>query len=86
MKIGQGTTKASLSNTTLSAGMTTLVFSPPGPGNTGSVNVSSTLVDLLPWLLYNWNQGGTGNTSPSAITTFGIYQNNRHIIYFREVY
>ena len=86
MTVGSGTSQATLGSTTLSSGADTLSFSAPGAGNTGYINISSNIAGLLPWLLYTWNQGGTGNTSPSAVATFGIYQGNPKVIFFREVY
>jgi len=86
MTVGAGISKASLLNIAMISGSSGISFSPPGAGNTGYINVTSNISSSLSWLQYTWNQGGTGNTSPSAIVTFGVYQGNPNIIYFREVY
>ncbi len=86
MTVGSGTTTASLLSTTLSNGASGISFSAPGAGNTGYINVTSNISSLLSWLLYPWNTGGSGNTSPSAVATFGVYQGNPKVIYFHEVY
>jgi hypothetical protein len=85
MTVGSGFSTATLSNSQLLSGYSGISFSAPGTGNTGYINIGSNF-NSLPWLLFPWNQGGTGNTSPSARATFGIYQGNPKIIYFREVY
>jgi hypothetical protein len=86
MTVGSATTSASISPVTLAAGSSSISFSAPGAGNTGYININSNISSLLPWLLYPWNQGGSANTSPAAVATFGVYQGNPNIIYFREVY
>jgi MSHA biogenesis protein MshQ len=86
MTVGAATASASLSPATLASGASSISFSSPGAGNTGYININSNISSLLPWLLYTWNQGGTANTSPSAVATFGVYQGNPNIIYFREIY
>ena len=86
MTIGAGSSNTSLVNTILSSGVSGISFSAPGAGNTGYINVTSNISSTLVWLLYPWNQAGTGNSSPSAVATFGVYQGNPHVIYFREVY
>ncbi len=86
MTVGSATSSTSLSAATLAAGSSSISFSAPGAGNTGYINITSNIASLLPWLLYPWNQGGAANTSPAAVATFGVYQGNPNIIYFREIY
>ncbi len=80
---------------TLSSGAINSNLSAPGSGNAGSVDLtlnigssasgntciaateSSATATNMPWF---------GATNPSARATFGIYQGNKHFIYFREVY
>ncbi|MGD0962018.1 MAG: DUF6701 domain-containing protein, partial [Methylomonas sp.] len=86
MNVGSGTSSASLSGATLASGQANLIFSSPGAGNTGYISVISSFSAALPWLLYNWNQAGAGNTSPTAIATFGEYSTSPLIIYMHEMY
>jgi autotransporter adhesin len=85
MTVGTGNSAASLLNSPVVNGLGGLTFSSPGAGNTGYINVSSNF-SSLPWLLYNWNQAGLGNTSPTAVATFGVYQGSNKVIYFKEMY
>jgi MSHA biogenesis protein MshQ len=66
---------------TLSLGISNLLWTKPGANNTGYVDMS---ISSPSWLKFNWN--GTGDTNPSARATFGIYKGNKKIIYLREVY
>jgi hypothetical protein len=86
MNVGSGTSSASLVNNPLSNGLGYLSFSSPGAGNTGYIYVTSNFASSLPWLIFNWNQNGAGNTSPYALATFGVYQGNKPTIFFKEVY
>jgi MSHA biogenesis protein MshQ len=62
-------------------GLGNLVWTKPGAGNTGYVDM---IISSPNWLKFDWN--GTGDTNPSARATFGIYKGNSKIIYIREVY
>jgi len=84
MLVGSGTSIASLLNTTMISGVSGIKFSSPGVGNTGYINVIGSISSTLPWLMYPWNQGASNN--PAALVTFGVYQGDPYIIYFREVY
>ena len=80
-----GISRATLANATLIAGNAGLSFSSPGAGNTGYINISCNFVSL-PWLLFDWNNDGLQDNSPTARVTFGVYRGIPKIIYFREVY
>ncbi|WP_347989582.1 DUF6701 domain-containing protein [Methylomonas sp. AM2-LC] len=87
ISLGTGSTNASLLGSTLLSGSGGISFSAPGAGNTGAISVQSNISNSLPWLLYPWNQSNSQNAlSPSALVTFGVYQGNSKVIYFREVY
>ena len=85
MTVGASGSSATLTNSPLVAGVGGLSFSSPGAGNTGYINIVSNFTSL-PWLLFNWNQNGSNNTSPKAVVTFGEYQGNPAIIFLKEVY
>jgi uncharacterized repeat protein (TIGR01451 family) len=53
----------------------------PGTGKAGSMKVIAT---VPAWLQFNWT--GTGNSSPTARATFGIFGASSPIIYRRENY
>jgi len=59
-----------------------LLFSRPGTGNQGSLDVE---YEVPAWLKYDWNGNTTFNDNPSAIATFGIFRGNDRIIYQREI-
>lgn len=65
----------------LVAGDARLVFSRPGLGNNGYVDITFT---APLWLQFPWK--GAGNTSPIARATFGIYKNANEFIYMREIH
>ena len=73
---------AALSRTFSSAvpGEFQLMLSAPGVGQTGSVKVDYTVPT---YLQYSW-QGGV-DQNPSAVATFGIYQESPVIIFRRDV-
>jgi hypothetical protein len=58
-----------------------LNFQAPGTGNTGAMGITATVPG---YLRFNWK--GAGEVNPTARATFGIYQGNKHFIYFREAY
>ncbi|NOT12918.1 MAG: hypothetical protein HOP23_13975 [Methylococcaceae bacterium] len=66
---------------TLSLGISNLLWTKPGANNTGYVDMTITAPT---WLQYNWT--GSGDTDPSARATFGIYKGSEKVIYMREVY
>lgn len=80
-----GTSQASLVNATLLNGVAGLSFSAPGAGNTGYIDISGNFASM-PWLLFDWDNNGVQDNSPTAKATFGIYKGNSKQIYLREVY
>ena len=52
--------------------------SPNGAGNYPVTYTPS------PWLLWDWDNDGEADNSPSATLTFGVYRGNDNIIYKRE--
>ena len=90
--VGSGSVKASINNVLVSNGSTPLIISDnsniangPGTGNTGSVDITTNF-SHLPWLLYDWDSDGLHDNCPNARATFGIYENHKNQIYFREIY
>lgn len=63
------------------AGNFNLNWKATGAGNNGFLDVTATIPS---YLQFNWR--GTGNSSPTARATFGIYKGNDKQIYFRELY
>lgn len=54
------------------------LLSPNGAGNYPVTYTPS------PWLLWDWDNDGEADNSPSATLTFGVYRGNDNIIYKRE--
>lgn len=65
---------------TLAAGVSAIILSAPGVGNSGSVDLTLTVPN---WLQFNWS-GVMGN--PKGRATFGVYRNVNEFIYMRESY
>lgn len=61
-------------------------FTPPGAGNTGSLEVDVNLTNY-PWLQFDWNDDGdhAEPALPTATFTFGSYRGHDRIIHWREV-
>ncbi|KGJ94296.1 DUF6701 domain-containing protein [Colwellia psychrerythraea] len=59
-----------------------LLFSAPGAGNIGSLELE---YQVSPWLQYDWNDDGSFTNNPTSTLTFGIYRGNDRIIYQREI-
>lgn len=61
-------------------------FTPPGAGNTGSLEVDVNLLNYL-WLQFDWNDDGdhAEPALPTATFTFGSYRGHDRIIHWREV-
>lgn len=85
MTIASGSSQATLAHTPLLAGDAGLSFSSPGSGNTGYININGNF-SSLPWLLFDWNNDGLYDNSPAAKASFGLYQGNPKLIFFREMY
>lgn len=80
-----GVSKATLVNPMLVAGDAGLRFSAPGSGNAGYIDINGSF-SILPWLLFDWDNNGTHDNSPTVRATFGVYKGNNQQIYLREVY
>ena len=82
----------------VSAGLANIIFSAPGAGNDGSVNLLANNVSN--WLTYNWNVDcdnadadddittgiDAGTCGPFGTASFGLYRGDDRIIYWREVF
>jgi MSHA biogenesis protein MshQ len=85
--VGTGTGTSDFSYASpLSGGNAGFLFTAPGSGNFGEIDVN---IDLLtfPWLQYNWNGNVAGSLQnpPSTTAMFGQYRGHDRIIYWREV-
>ncbi len=60
-----------------------LILASPGVGNTGGVEVTSTVPG---WLRFDWNVALPGEENPSGHATFGLYPGEGRHIYQRELY
>lgn len=61
------------------------VLSAPGPGGTGTIDISQDL-SAVPWLRYDWDGDGALDAQHPAIEAqFGQYRGHDRIIYWREV-
>ena len=84
ISLGGGTSDLSY-KTPLNKGMANFVFTKPGSGHNGTIDLD---VDLtaFPWLKYNWDGSadGTLENHPEASATFGQYRGHDRIIYWRE--
>ncbi len=58
------------------------IFTSPGNGNRGSLNLE---YEVPVWLKYDWQNNGNFEDNPSAKATFGLFRGNDRIIYQREV-
>jgi len=81
--VGSGTTNFSY-NSQLINGEAGFLFTAPGTGNDGEIDVSIDLVSF-PWLQYDWNGDGALQNPPDTTATFGQYRGNDRIIYWREI-
>lgn len=82
----------------ISAGLADIIFSAPGTGNEGSVNLLAN--NISNWLTYSWNVDcdnadgdddittgiDAGLCGPSAVASFGLYRGDDRVIYWREVF
>ena len=83
---------------TVAAGEANIIFSAPGAGNDGSVNLLAN--NISNWLTYNWNVDcdnadadddittgiDAGMCGPFGTASFGLYRGDDRIIYWREVF
>ncbi|MUK66869.1 DUF6701 domain-containing protein [Aliivibrio fischeri] len=83
LPVGKGTTKASLDNTHVEDGSTSMTFTAPGNGNQGQVVPTLSLLNL-PWLQQDADNNQSFEDSIKAIIHFGIYRGSDRIIWNRE--
>lgn len=84
MTVGGGSSSISPGDISLSGGTGQLVFSAPGAGNTGYIDITTLLSGGLGYLLSDWSGSGEPEDNPSARATFGIYSGQQQFIYIRE--
>ncbi len=83
--VDTGSTTALIANSPFVNGDAGLVFSAPGLGNTGYVDIDLDLSSSA-WLLYDWDGNGShAENPPTARAVFGRYRGDDRIIYWREV-
>ncbi len=84
MTVAGGTSAITSGDVTLTGGEATIVFSPPGAGNSGFIDVATSLGATLPWLRFDWDGDGQYDDDTTARASFGLYQGRDGIIYIRE--
>ena len=85
MTIGASTTSVSSGDPLFLMGESAFVFTPPGPGNTGFVDIEGDLSSAaMDWLMFDWDGDGNHDNHPTARASFGIFHGARQIIYVRE--
>lgn len=83
LPVGKGTTSASLSDTDVTNGATSMTFSAPGNGNQGQIIPTLSLL-TLPWLQQDADQNDSFESTIKALIHFGIYRGSDRIIWSRE--
>lgn len=83
LPVGKGTTKASLTSTDMSNGITSMNFTAPGNGNQGQVIPKLSLVNL-PWLQQDQDNNDSFEDFIKATIHFGIYRGSDRIIWSHE--
>ncbi|WP_127474687.1 DUF6701 domain-containing protein [Sulfurivermis fontis] len=86
MTVGGGSTAALPINSPLVSGDAGLVFTAPGAGHTGYVDIRTSLTTDHPWLGHAWNCDAAAPSEACGRVSFGLYQGSRHHIYLRERY
>jgi len=81
--VGGGTSDFSY-NPLLIGGEAGFLFTAPGAGNDGEIDVSIELL-TFPWLQYDWDGDGTLQNPPDTTASFGQYRGHDRIIYWREI-
>ncbi len=76
-------TTATLSPALFSNGLANLLFSAPGSGGDGWVDIDLELGGLS-WLRFDWDGNGFHDNNPASRATFGIFKSNPRLIYQRE--
>lgn len=86
MTVGGGSTVALPINSPLVSGNAGLSFTAPGAGNTGYVDIRTSVAADYPWLTYGWNCDATAPNEACGRVSFGLYQGSRPQIYLQERY
>lgn len=86
MTIGGGSSAALPINSPLVIGDAGLLFIAPGAGNTGYVDIRTSLAGSHPWLLHDWNGDGNFDDEAAGRVNFGLYKGSPRHIYLRELY
>jgi MSHA biogenesis protein MshQ len=76
-------TTATLSPALFTNGLANLLFSAPGSGGDGWVDIDLELGGLG-WLKFDWDGNGVHDNNPASRATFGIFKSNPRLIYQRE--
>jgi MSHA biogenesis protein MshQ len=95
MTVGGGSSSITNLNSPLIAGEAGLIFSAPGEGNTGDIELQGNIdcsdatvacvsTDTFPYLLYDWDNDGVHDDNPTANASFGIFSRSDNIIDTRE--
>ena len=83
LPVKNGTTTASLTNTNINDGLTSMNFTAPGSGNQGQVIPKLSLVNL-PWLQQDQDNNDSFEDFIKATIHFGIYRGSDRIIWSHE--
>ncbi len=81
--VSSGASTMSFNNPVL-AGDGGAIFSAPGAGNTGDINMTFNL-GSLDWLQFDWDGDGSPDTSLTRTVTFGQYRGHDRVIFWEEV-
>ncbi|MGE0486831.1 MAG: DUF6701 domain-containing protein [Gammaproteobacteria bacterium] len=84
MQVGGGTSSIGSGDVNVIAGLGQLVFSAPGAGNTGFIDVTTALLANFSWLLFDWDGDGDYDDEPDARASFGLFPGREELIYQRE--
>lgn len=83
--VDAGSSTASIANNPFTGGSAGFVFSAPGLGNTGYIDVDLDAA-AMPWLRHDWDGDGVhAEDPPTARAVFGRYRGDDRILYWREV-
>jgi len=86
---GAVTTLATIANNPLVAGDAGFLFSAPGAGGDGYVDITPLLDPLnlnMSWLRFDWDGDGIHDNDPTGRANFGIYSGSPRQIYWRRLF
>ena len=84
MTVASGTSTISSGDPSITSGAAELIFSAPGSGNSGFIDVTTGLSTDLPWLLFDWDGDSLFDDDATARASFGLFPGRKEIIYIRE--